>query len=134
MLALCLGHKVANSNNFCLWCECQKELNDNFDYNWTISKNMNDINQNFIKKDDHIKKLLFPMFASIIGLIISKLKTTKQYDLKRKAIIDKMNQININFKFWQEDGSSNWKYTSLIGNNKLKMVREFDLTQIFPEN
>lgn len=127
MLALCLGHKAANSNNFCLWCECQKELNGNFDYNWTISKNMNNINQNFIKKDGHIKKPLFPMIAIdhwvidelhlllritdwLWSLIISELKTTKQYDLKRKAIIDEMNRINIIFEFWQEEGSSDWKY------------------------
>ncbi|CAG8857116.1 45413_t:CDS:1, partial [Gigaspora margarita] len=63
MLALCLGHKAANSNNFCLWCECRKELNGDFNYDWIISKNMNDINQNFIKKDGHTKKPLFPMIA-----------------------------------------------------------------------
>ncbi|CAG8854490.1 42505_t:CDS:1, partial [Gigaspora margarita] len=36
--------------------------------------------------------------------------------------------------FWQEEGSSDWKYTNLTGNNKLKMFREFDLSQIFPED
>ncbi|CAG8857123.1 18051_t:CDS:2, partial [Gigaspora margarita] len=91
MLALCLGHKAANSNNFCLWYGHTKKLLFpiiTIDY-WVVDE----------------LHLLLRITDRLWSLIISELKTTKQYDLKRKAIMDKMKQININFEFWQEEGS-----------------------------
>ena len=57
MLALCLGHKAANADYFCLWCNCKKDENSNFEKDWRISKNIDIINQNYINMNGHIKNL-----------------------------------------------------------------------------
>ncbi|CAG8854381.1 45345_t:CDS:1, partial [Gigaspora margarita] len=66
-------------------------------------------------------------------LVISELKATKKFDLKQEAIIEEMKQIKVKFEFWQKKGSKNWQYTSLTGNDKFKILYEFNLSQIFLE-
>ena len=51
-------------------------------------------------------------------------------DTARKIIIDEMKKIKINFQFWQDQGSNTWNYTSLMENDKLKVLQFFDLTKI----
>ncbi|GES99712.1 hypothetical protein GLOIN_2v1768393 [Rhizophagus clarus] len=51
-------------------------------------------------------------------------------DTARKIIIDEMKKIKVNFQFWQDQGSKTWNYTSLMGNDKLKVLQFFDLTKI----
>ncbi|CAG8497504.1 2729_t:CDS:2 [Scutellospora calospora] len=150
MLALCLGHKAANSDYFCLWCDCCKKLNGDFEYDWTINKNINNITQNFSKTNGHAKKPLFSMIEidhwivdelhlllritdRLWNLVIAELKTTKQFDSKRKIIIDEMKRINVKFEFWQ-DISNNWNSTSLMGDDKLKVLRNFNISEIFPKD
>ncbi|PKY43670.1 hypothetical protein RhiirA4_510710 [Rhizophagus irregularis] len=41
-----------------------------------------------------------------------------------------MKRIKINFQFWQDHGSKTWNYTSLMGNDKVKVLQFFDLTKI----
>ncbi|CAG8825696.1 21067_t:CDS:2, partial [Cetraspora pellucida] len=61
MLALCLGHKATNSDHFCLWCCCSKNENGNLDLDWTIQKNIEKINENYMTINGHKKKPLFSM-------------------------------------------------------------------------
>ncbi|CAG8747085.1 9059_t:CDS:2, partial [Racocetra fulgida] len=66
-LGICLGHKSANSANFCLWCSINKsqngilELNNERQDNWTIDKNIDDINQNYQNILRHKNSPLFSM-------------------------------------------------------------------------
>ncbi|CAG8534028.1 2289_t:CDS:2 [Scutellospora calospora] len=149
MLALCLGHKAANSNHFCLWCHCNKNENGNLDRDWTIQKNIEEINKNYITINGHKNKPLFSMIPltnwvpdelhlllritdRLWILILSELKTTKKFDNMRDIIVMEMKRIKIKFQFWQEQSSNIWQYTSLMGDDKLKMLREFDLSTILP--
>ena len=38
-MALIMGIKAANSNFFCLYCECAKELRSNMNLLWNITGN-----------------------------------------------------------------------------------------------
>ncbi|CAG8739620.1 2659_t:CDS:2, partial [Gigaspora margarita] len=114
-------NNTANSNNFCLWCDYKKELNRDFNYDWMINKNINKINQNFIKIDGHIKKLLFSMIA-LDHWVIDELHLLLR-------IMDQLSSLNFGKKKDQKIG----QYTSLTGNDKLKILYEFNLSQIFRE-
>ncbi|CAG8838133.1 24005_t:CDS:1, partial [Cetraspora pellucida] len=35
------------------------------------------------------------------------------------------------FYFWLETGSTNWQYTSLMGQDKLTVLQHFNLTKLF---
>ncbi|CAG8542873.1 22157_t:CDS:2 [Gigaspora rosea] len=68
ILSICLGHKSANSANFCLWCLINKSQNgigvfeiNNEQDNWTISKKIEDINQRYSNIPGHKYPPLFPM-------------------------------------------------------------------------
>ncbi|CAG8696467.1 13460_t:CDS:2 [Cetraspora pellucida] len=60
-----------------------------------------------------------------------ELKTTKQFDKMKDILIKEIKCININFQFWQKQNFSTWQYISLTGNNKLKMLKMFNLVIIF---
>ena len=45
-----------------------------------------------------------------------------------------MDRIKVKFEFWQEEGSTAWHYTSLMGDDKLKVLYNFDLSKILPSN
>src|SRR5438034_5324165 len=53
------------------------------------------------------------------------------FDIARKVIIKKMRRIGVHFQFWQERDSNKWSYTSLMGQDKLKVLRNFNLEIIF---
>ncbi len=38
-MALIMGIKAANSNFFCLYCECSKELRSDMNHSWSITEN-----------------------------------------------------------------------------------------------
>lgn len=38
-MALIMGIKAANSNFFCLYCECSKELRSDMNRSWSITGN-----------------------------------------------------------------------------------------------
>ena len=52
-------------------------------------------------------------------------------DLTRNVIINKMNQIKVKFQFWKEKGSESWNYMSLMGKDKLNMLKNFNLELLF---
>ncbi|EXX66416.1 hypothetical protein RirG_123990 [Rhizophagus irregularis DAOM 197198w] len=41
-----------------------------------------------------------------------------------------MQRIGVRFQFWQERDSNKWSYTSLMGQEKLKVLRNFNLETI----
>ncbi|POG61943.1 hypothetical protein GLOIN_2v1786003 [Rhizophagus irregularis DAOM 181602=DAOM 197198] len=45
-----------------------------------------------------------------------------------------MKRVDVKFHFWLEVGSTNWQYTSLMGQDKLIVLQHFDLTKLFPNS
>src|SRR4051812_6765903 len=55
-------------------------------------------------------------------------------DIARIIIIEEMKKIKVNFHFWLNQDSKTWNYTSLMGNDKLKVLQFFNLTKILSRN
>ncbi|CAG8827721.1 33004_t:CDS:2, partial [Gigaspora margarita] len=81
-LALCLGINMANSINFCPWCQCKKtDLGNLKKQSWTIKKVMNIIASNYLAYPGHIQAPLFPIIPlNHWSLIISELEQNGEYD------------------------------------------------------
>ncbi|CAG8778778.1 10678_t:CDS:1, partial [Gigaspora rosea] len=61
---------------------------------------------------------------------ISELEQNGEYDDDmRETICNEIRKCNVKFEFWK---STKWKYTSLLGQNKLQVLRNFDLSAILP--
>ncbi|GES86600.1 hypothetical protein GLOIN_2v1784240 [Rhizophagus clarus] len=46
----------------------------------------------------------------------------------------KMGRIGVNFQFWQEKGVNTWNYTSLMGDDKKKVLKNFNFMRILPSS
>ncbi|RIA94186.1 hypothetical protein C1645_818476 [Glomus cerebriforme] len=145
-LAICLGFNAPNSKFFCPWCQISKCHQANNQINWKIDKKMEKINE----YPGHNKRPLFPMIPldkwipdelhimlriwdRLWNLVIAELKEYDQFDnVCRDEIIQEMSRIGVNFHFWQEHGANVWSHTSLMGDDKLNVLKNFDLNRIFP--
>lgn len=145
-LSICLGFNAANSNYFCPWCQISKRNQDNNQINWRINKKM----ENILEYPGHNKKPLFNMvlldhwvpdelhimlriWDRLWSLVLAELKEYNQFDnICRDEIIQEMNRIGVNFQFWQERGANTWNHSSLMGDDKLNVLKNFNLNQIFP--
>ena len=146
-LSICLGMKAANAKHFCLWCDCSKD-----EINTTtkkINKSIDEIKVNYNQINGHIKEPLFYMIPlqnwvcdelhillritdRLWELMLSDLRreTTNEEVWKEKILLE-MRRLKISFQFWNERNSNNLSYTSLMGPEKLKILKEFNLTAIF---
>ncbi|GBC03881.1 hypothetical protein RclHR1_05390003 [Rhizophagus clarus] len=120
----------------------------NLSKEWTINKNINKLIEKNNYYEGHSRKPLFDMIPldhwlpdelhvmlritdRLWSLLIAELVEQNSFnDTARKIIIDEMKKIKVNFQFWQDQGSKTWNYTSLMGNDKLKVLQFFDLTKI----
>ncbi|EXX71393.1 hypothetical protein RirG_078850 [Rhizophagus irregularis DAOM 197198w] len=136
-LVICLGMNAANSKYFCPWCEVSKEQQGDFSYNWTIS---------------HIQPLLFDMIPLqswvpdelhmmlritdvLWRLVLDEIRSRNTWgDKARNVIIEEMERIGVKFHFRLEVGSTNWQFTSLMGQDKLTVLQHFDLNKLFPRS
>ena len=146
-LAICLGMKAANAQHFCPWCDCNK--NDINTTSKTINKSMDNIKVNYKKINGHIKKPLFYMIPlqnwvvdelHILLRITDRLWELMISDLRREVsneeiwkakILSEMQRLNVSFQFWYEKNTNNLLYTSLMGPDKLKILKAFDHTAVF---
>jgi hypothetical protein len=146
-LATCLGIKAANAHYFCPWCDCNK---DNINTtSKTINKSMDNIKINYKKINGHIREPLFYMiplqnwvvdelhiFLRITDrlweLMVSDLcrETTNEEVWKEKILLE-MQRLKISFQFWNEKNTKKLQYTSLMGPDKLKILKEFNLSSVF---
>ncbi|GBC16432.1 hypothetical protein GLOIN_2v1478248 [Rhizophagus irregularis DAOM 181602=DAOM 197198] len=149
-LATCLGFNGAHSKNFCPWCTISKSQQGDLSKEWIISKNINKLIEKNNYYEGHSRKPLFDMIPlnhwipdelhvmlritdRLWSLLIAELIEQGSFnDIARKIIIDEMKKIKINFQFWQDQGSKAWNYTSLMGDDKLKVLQFFNLTKILP--
>ncbi|RHZ77371.1 hypothetical protein Glove_180g104 [Diversispora epigaea] len=152
-LAIILGFNSANSKYFCPWCLCTKKDIGNINKTWTIEKNIDQIKTAFLNNEKpppgHIKPPLLSMISldhyipdelhimlriwdRLWGLVIQELKAQNQFNnLTRTKIINEMRRISVTFYFWQEQGTQNWKFTSLMGGDKEIVLKDFNFEIIF---
>ncbi len=157
-MAIVLGFNAPNSKHFCLWCLCTKENIGNKHKVCIIEKNMDQIKPAFFDNNSsvkpppgHIKPPLLQMIPlnhyvpdelhimlriwdRLWNLVLHELKTQNQFDnLTRKKIIAEMNRISVSFQFWQDQGTQNWSYTSLMGGDKEIVLKSFNFGVVFNE-
>ena len=157
-MAIVLGFNAPNSKHFCPWCLCTKENIGNKHKVCIIEKNMDQIKPAFFDNNSsvkpppgHIKPPLLQMIPlnhyvpdelhimlriwdRLWNLVLHELKTQNQFDnLTRKKIIAEMNRISVSFQFWQDQGTQNWSYTSLMGGDKEIVLKSFNFGVVFNE-
>ncbi|RHZ46300.1 hypothetical protein Glove_627g48 [Diversispora epigaea] len=52
-------------------------------------------------------------------------------NMTRKVILDEMKRLKVFFQFWENKDSHNWEYTSLVGEDKKKVLEHFNLELLF---
>nr|CAG8444089.1 3560_t:CDS:2 [Entrophospora candida] len=55
-------------------------------------------------------------------------------DQIKEQIKKEMIRIGVHFEFWQSTDSRSWNYTSLMGGDKLKVLKNYNLESVLPEN
>jgi hypothetical protein len=149
-LITCLGFNSANSKNFCPWCTINKSQQGDLSKEWKINKEMDKlVNEQSNYYKGHLRKPLFDMIPlnhwvpdelhimlritdRLWSLVIAELMEYGLFnDIAQKIIVEEMKRIKVKFQFWQNQESKIWNYTSLMGNDKLKVLQFFDLTKIF---
>jgi hypothetical protein len=151
-LSICLGFNAANSTYFCMWCLISKKQQGDLNTDYTICKSMENLKNNFKTYNGHIKPPLFdmiPLFNWIPdelhvmlritdwlwSLIIYEIKASGYWDESvRNLIITEMASIGVKFNFWLDKNSKNWEYTSLMGDDKIKVLRFFNLGKFFTQS
>ena len=157
-MAIVLGFNAPTSKYFCPWCLCTKENIGNKHKVCTIEKNMDQIKSAFFDNNSsvkpppgHIKPPLLHMIPlnhyvldelhvmlriwdRLWDLVLQELKVQNQFnDLTRTKIIAEMRRISVSFHFWQDHGTQNWSYTSLMGGDKEIVLKRFNFGTIFNE-
>lgn len=148
-LAICLGLNGPTSNYFCPWCSCSKHQHNDLSKDWRIEKNMEQIITNYKDVNGHIHPPLFKMIAidhiifdelhvflritdRLWELVLAEIKGRNLFnDLTREVIIKEMQRLKVPFYFWENKESHNWEYTSLVGDDKEKVLRFFNLKLLF---
>ncbi|PKY61698.1 hypothetical protein RhiirA4_523271, partial [Rhizophagus irregularis] len=148
-LATCLGFNAANSNYFCPWCEIAKNQRGDRQTEWIISKKMSILNENPKAYPGHHSPPLFNMIPldhyvpdklhimlritdRLWELVLQEIKNEGLFnDITRNIIIKEMETLKIRFEFWKIRDTDNWCYTSLMGNDKLCVLRKFNLAKLF---
>ncbi|GBB84309.1 hypothetical protein RclHR1_10920004 [Rhizophagus clarus] len=64
------------------------------------------------------------------SLVIHKVTALGFFDIAYEVIIKEIQRIGVCFQFWQERDSNKWVYTSLIGQDKIKVLCNFNLKTI----
>jgi len=148
-LAICLGFNAANSNYFCPWCKIAKNQRENGQIEWAISKSMSDLKENPTAYPGHQLPSLFNMIQlenyipdklhimlritdRLWELVLQEIKNEGLFnDITRNIIIKEMENLKIRFEFWKIRDTNNWNYTSLMGDDKLRVLQNFNLTKLF---
>ena len=67
------------------------------------------------------------------NLLLHEITETGYFnDIAREIIVKEMNRIKVKFHFWQEKECQSWSFTSLMGQDKLKVLQFFDLNKVLP--
>src|SRR5256885_6310247 len=134
---------------FWCWYLIQKKINNNLKKCGIIKKNMEKsakkygyFNVNFrpplfnMIDIDHIIFDELHVFLRITDrlweLMLTEIKERDLFNnITREVIIKDMQQLKVSFCFWENKESHNWEYTSLMGDDKEKVLRFFNLKLLF---
>ncbi|CAB4439636.1 unnamed protein product [Rhizophagus irregularis] len=123
-LAICLGLNAANN-----------QIRENYTfYKGHVRPAIFDMIplQNWVPDELHI---MLRITDVLWRLVIDELKSRNTWgDRARNVIVEEMKRVDVKFHFWLEVGSTNWQYTSLMGQDKLIVLQHFDLTKLFPNS
>jgi hypothetical protein len=149
-LSICLGINNATANHFCPWCLCSKSDHSKLEKEWNISKKMEIIKFNYKTYPGHKCQPLFSMIPltrwipdelhlmlRITDRLWSLMLSETNYqssDQIREQIKNEMLRIGVHFEFWQNSDSKSWNYTSLMGEDKLKVLKNYNLESVLSEN
>ncbi|CAB4429045.1 unnamed protein product [Rhizophagus irregularis] len=88
--------------------------------------------QNWVPDELHV---MLRITDVLWRLVIDELKSRNTWgDKARNVIVEEMKHIDVKFHFWLEVGSTNWQYTSLMGQDKLIVLQHFNLAKLFPNS
>ncbi|UZO21482.1 uncharacterized protein OCT59_013875 [Rhizophagus irregularis] len=86
---------------------------------------------NWVPDELHI---LLRIWDRLWCLVLAELKEFNQFDdICRDEIVKEMNRIGVNFQFWQEK-SNTWNHTLLMGDDKKKVLKNFNFKRILPSS
>ncbi|CAG8605427.1 29219_t:CDS:2 [Gigaspora margarita] len=90
---------------------------------------------NMIPLDNWVIDELYAMLRitdCLWRLVLNELQDDDLFDeFTHKVIIEEIKHISVQFQFWKERGSKSWNYTSLMGENKIKVLKNFNLNLLF---
>ncbi|CAJ0910258.1 9325_t:CDS:2 [Entrophospora sp. SA101] len=112
-LSICLGINNATAINFCPWCLCSKSDHSKLELEWNISKKMEIIKSNYQAYAGHKHAPLFTMI-SLTHWIPDELHL----------------MLRITDRLW----SLMLEETDLMGGDKMKVLKNFDIESILPKN
>jgi len=120
------------------------------DLNWYISKEMEIIKSNYQAYAGHKYAPIFTMIPlthwipdelhlmlRITDRLWSLMLEETQYQRNekiREKIKDEMSRIRVHFEFWKSQGPDNWNYTSLTGEDKMKVLKNFNIESVLPKS
>ncbi|UZO19405.1 uncharacterized protein OCT59_010701 [Rhizophagus irregularis] len=129
-------------------CTIDKSQQGDLSKEWKINKEIDKLVEQNNYYKGHIRKPLFDMIPlnhwvpdelhimlritdRLWSLVIAELTEYGLFnDTARKIIVEEMKRIKVKFQFWQIQESKTWSYTSLMGNDKIKVLQFFDLSKI----
>ncbi|PKK74405.1 hypothetical protein RhiirC2_774837 [Rhizophagus irregularis] len=124
-LSICLGFNAANSNFFCPWYQISKHGQNNNQTNWKISKEIEKINE----YPGHNKRPLFYMISLNNWVPDELYIMLRIWDCLWSLVISELKESN---QFDDEHGADAWNHTLLMGDDKLKVLKNFNLGRILP--
>src|SRR5581483_2404927 len=90
---------------------------------------------NMISLKNHVPDKLHIMLRitdRLWELVLQEIKNEGLFnDITRNIIVREMENLKIRFEFWKIHGSDNWSYTSLMEDDKLCVLQNFNLTKLF---
>jgi len=116
---------------------------------WEISKTMEQLNNNYKVYKGHQKMPLFNMIPldhwlidelhvmlritdRLWKLVLDELREIDLFDdLSRNVIVKEMCRIKVKFQFWKDKETGIWGHSSLMGEDKMKVLRKFNLELLF---
>ncbi|CAG8671306.1 284_t:CDS:2, partial [Racocetra fulgida] len=125
---------------------------DDLSKDWRITKTIDIINENYQNTPGHINASLFDIISidnivfdelhillritdRLWDLVLAEIKEKNIYnDLTCNVIINEMKHLHVPFLFWKDKDSGARKHTSLMGDDKIKVLRFFNLELLFSKS
>ncbi|PKB95691.1 hypothetical protein RhiirA5_385841 [Rhizophagus irregularis] len=134
-----MGTNAPNSKYFCLYCNCKASLRWDMNKIWNNTENTRcerksplfpAINQkNYIPDELH---LFLRISDVLMECLFADLIKKKEFQKQIKPAVElAFKNIKVHFKFFQS--GKNWNWTSLMGPDKKKTLKEFPVSQFIPD-